>query len=999
MNHFLRAFWALTLTVPGLARTASAQTTPPNDETSAVEIQDEGDESTEPDGSEVLSEGEEGGEDPSRPPAAGKGVIWGVIKDTEFEEPLIEAPVQVIGTKIEVGTDEEGRFRLELPPGTYSLRISYELHKTQRIDGLVVGNGKVVRLDLQMVPDESATEEVEIVEEADKASLEGIILARQRASVASDSVGRMEISKSTDRNAAQAAQRIVGATVVGGRFVYVRGLGERYTNARLNGVPLPSPEPDRAAVPLDMFPSGILQSIGVDKMFSPDKPADFAGGSVGIETREIPNEPLLQLSARLSYNSQSTFRERLSSRGGNLDWLGIDDGTRALPDGFPKGYLGTSKASDEERRQAGLALNSYMSAQRSNTPPSFSLSAVGGSSWDLGENRKFGLVGALSYGQGYSIRRDEYLRLFNVLDAQNRNAPLQVLRNYRVTTGNVNVNWGGFASATFRFSPQHRVSLSGLRSTLSDNRTQYITGFHQGQNANIHATRLNFVTRALNLGLLTGEHYFPALGDAELDWNLVLSSATRDEPDRRDVVWADNLLNTNDNYYFTQAPESGRHFFSEQAENQIGGGFDWSQPLGGNDSKLKVGGLVSLRDRNFTSRNLPFWRHRRNNWITDRPCQPGQIDACNDALFRPENIGTLFELNEQTQPQDSYDATLNIYSGYAMADLGLGSQVRVLAGSRVEHTLQTVDPYDQFHGEGPPTREEPERARISQTDWLPALIATWSPMKKTKLRAAVTRTLARPQLRELAPFDFQDFFGGRLTGGNPNLELTSITNVDTRLEHFPTPRDVLAFSLFYKDFRKPIEPVILAGGDGGSMTFENASGASLIGVELEARRSLEFLTSALHDFTVITNLTLAHSRIQVPTGGSISLTNASRPLVNQAPWVFNFALDYAGDALSARLLYNVVGPRVVQVGALGLDDVYEHPRSILDLTIQKKLGGLAIKLEGNNLLNARVLQTQGCGSPGVFGSTWHLSCSNGATKAVSKYRDGVSVAMSASYDF
>lgn len=942
-------------------------------------------------------------EDPSRAPPAGKGVVWGVITDTELGEPLIEAPVQVVGSKVTTITDLEGRFRLELPPGRYEIRVSYELHKTQRFAGVIIAAGKVSRLDAKLVPDEGAVEVTDIIEEADKTSLEGTILARQRATVVGDGVGRSEISKGTDRNAAQAAQRVVGATIVGGRFVFVRGLGERYTNALINGIPLPSPEPDRAAVPLDLFPTGVLSSLTIVKTFTPDAPGDFAGGSVRIETREIPDELVFQISARGAVNTNSTFRERLTSRGGDLDFLGIDDGTRALPKDFPTHSLaqGARKRNgdpitEDERRAAGLRLNSYMSAQRGGTPPDHGVSVVAGNGWKLGGSSKLGVIGSLSYSRGYSVRRNEVLRIFRGARIQDDPRGLSAQRDYRVTSGNEGVNWGGFASATYRFSTYHRLSLLGLRSTLADNRTQYITGFHEGREQDIHATRLGFVTRGLNLGVVSGEHLFPGLNGADLDWNLVLSGATRDEPDRRDTVWGRGRQGTSPDYFFTEAPESGRHFFSDQAEKQYGGGLDWTQPLMTPNTNLKFGGLVSLRDRSFTSRSLRLEPGRGRGIPRPSPCPPGEFDACNDALFVPENIGTVLVIDESTLPQDAYDANLNVYAGYLMADLPLGSQVRVVVGERIEHTYQTITPYDQFG-----TQEAPPGARISQTDLLPALSATWSATPKTKVRGSITRTLARPQLRELAPFTFQDYFGGRVTGGNPDLQITRITNVDARVEYFPNLKDVLAFSAFFKDFRDPIEPVILGGGDQGSLTYRNAKGATLLGVELEARRNLGVFSSALDAFSVVSNLTLAHSAIDIRKETSVELTNLSRPLVNQAPWVFNLALDYTGEKTrtSARLLYNVVGPRVAQVGSGGLSDIYEHPRSLLDLSIQQGLlEKLSVKLEARNLLNSRVLMTQGCGD-GAFGGTWHFSCSAGDDVAVSSYTDGVSFGVSAAYDY
>lgn len=987
-------------TPPATAPTEPDATAPPSDD-AGDDDEDEG-EVSKPDGGDGPPsagndgeagdelEGEDAGEeDPGRPPPKGKAVIWGVVRETELHEALIEAPVQVLGKKLDVVTDLEGRYRLVVPPGTYDLRISYELHKSQRVNDLTVTAGQVVRLDAELVPDKSAVDVVEVTEEADKTSLEGLVLARRRAAVVGDSIGRQEIAKSTDRNAAQAAQRVVGATVVGGRFVYVRGLGERYTNALVNGVPLPSPEPDRAAVPLDLFPTGVLDSLTIAKTFTPDKPADFAGGSVRIETREIPAKPLFQLSVRGAYNTQSTFRTRLSHRGGSLDWLGVDSGARALPDGFPATFIGPDSP---QATAAGLKLNSYMSAERSGTPPDHGLGVVAGNGWDLGNDRKLGVIGALSYGRSYSVRRGEIIRIFG----RGPRGELDPVRNYVADTGNENVGWGGYGSVSYQLSPRHQVSLIGMRSTLADNRTQYLYGRHDVRELDIHATRLAFVTRALNLGILSGEHRFPSAGGSELDWNLLVSNATRDEPDRRDTVWGRGSAGPS--YRFTDAPESGRHFFAEQSELQYGGGADYTQPLGPRDTKLKLGALASLRDRGFSSRSLRFRPTRTQSDDDPRVCPaPPDFDACNDALFVPGNVGTLIELEEKTKSGDSYDALLNVYSAYLMADVGVTDELRVILGERVEHTYQVIDPRPALGG-----GIEYERADIRQTDLLPVVAAVYGLTEKTNVRGSVTRTLARPQLRELAPFTFQDYFGGQIVGGNRDLEMTSITNLDVRVEYFPTLREVLAVSFFYKHFEKPIEPVVRSSGDEGSITFENAPSARLAGIELEARRTLDFLPPSLRGFGLTTNLTLAYSRVRIDPEGSLALTNLSRALVNQAPWVFNVALDYLHEKsdTSARLAYNVVGPRIVRVGSDRLDDIYEHPRHQLDATVQKKLGErLSLKLEGKNLLGSEVLHTQGCGTKGLFSNSWHLSCGRGKSAAVSWYTEGVTVALTGGYEY
>jgi TonB-dependent receptor len=547
--------------------------------------------------------------------------------------------------------------------------------------------------------------------------------------------------------------------------------------------------------------------------------------------------------------------------------------------------------------------------------------------------------------------------------------------------------------------------LTGIRTTLSDNRTQYLSGYHDVRGVDIHATRLAFVTRALNLGMLQGEHRFPDLNRAELDWNLVYSVATRDEPDRRDAVWSQGNQTR-----YVDAYESGRHFYSDQSEKQRGAGLNWTQPLDQLENKVKVGGLVSLRDRDFNSRVLSL-RIRAGDPLAgtlratsnSHPvlgCDSGNFDECNDRLFVPNNIGHdeehALELQEFPGKGDNYDAVLDIYAAYVMADLGLGKHVRVVVGERIEHTNQSIDAYDVNRELNPDLG-----ARISQTDILPALAVTWNVTEKSKLRGAATRTLARPQLRELAPFTFQDYFGGRVEGGNPDLEITNITNLDARLEYFPTLREVLALSVFFKDFRNPIERIILGGGDEGSLSYRNADSAQLIGLELEARKDLASLAEAMRNFSVTSNLTIAHSRITVPTEDALSLQNLTRPLVNQAPWVFNFALTYSRETsgTTATILYNVVGPRIAFAAPKGLDDVYEHPRHLLDLTLLQKLGAhFSIKAEARNILNAPVMLTQGCGGDGVFGSSWHFTCSRGKESATSYYTEGATFSLTASYE-
>ena len=905
----------------------------------------------------------------SKPPKKGMAVIWGTVKDGVEHDTLPEAQITIPGTKLKTFADFDGRFRLEVPPGTYNLRVYVELHRPSVIKNVTVVAGGVEKYDVEVLPDEAAVETVEVVTSADKASVEGQLLTRQRSAAMGDGIGRAEISRTPATNAAQASTRIVGATVVGNRFVYVRGLGERYTNALLNGTPLPSPEPDRAAIPLDLFPALILENVTIVKTFTPDVPADFAGGSVRIETRELPSKPLLQLSASLGYDTNSTFQSRLGQKPSSTDWLGFDSGMRKLPKGFPPYVLapgqpkpGGGTIGEEDLNSAGRSINSTMHPQTTTAPPNYSLGAVAGKGWSVGKEGRLGAMASLNYSRSYKVRDDITMRQFRpdvtIDENGERHRTETTSYDLKGQQGLDKVNWGALGSVSYWVNQRHRITLLGMHTQLADSTAQLVQGVYESRGASVASANMRYVSRALNVLQLRGEHDFPELHKAELRWFLTYSTAARNEPDTRDTVYQFNDADISWNGVTT--PENGSHFYSNQTEKTRGGGLDWTQPVSKNpdDLKLKAGGLITGKARDFSARRFTLGKVRgAPNDLFLCPGQDYQLN-CPEPVYQNENVGTIIDLQETTKPEDAYKANLNIYAGYLMFDAKAVKDVRLVGGVRVEHTDQTIDPYSQFSG-----GQAPEGAKIKSTDYLPALSVTYSATKKTKLRAAVSETLARPQMRELAPFVFADFFGAYPISGNPQLKMTYIKNADLRFEWYPSVREVLAFSFFYKSFKDPIEPYVIPSGTPGIISYQNAEGAKLVGLELEARKSLGFITPKLTDLTFVGNLTLAHSRIQLDNeNGLTNSTNLSRPMVNQAPYVINLGLDYHNEAggFDAGLLYNVIGPRIVQVGTGGLDDTYAQPLHLIDAMIAKEVVKHAtLKLTVTNLLNSSVQETIG----------------------------------------
>ncbi len=903
---------------------------------------------------ELAAESAAGAAALTKPPARGKGAIVGVVSDAIEHETAPEAQISVVGTKYKTIADFEGRYRLELPPGTYTLRVYVELHRPSVLKGVEVKVGALQRFDIDVVPDEASIDTVEIVQDVDHSSVEGLLLTRQRSASVGDGVGRAEISRTPASNAAQATQRVVGATIVGNRFVYVRGLGERYTNSLLNGAPLPSPEPDRAAIPLDLFPSLILESVTIVKTFTPDIPGDFAGGSVHINTRELPTKPLFQLSLGTGFDSRATFRDRYVHPGSGTDWLGFDNNTRSLPKGFPGKGLGADTP-DDVVVDAGRSINSSMHPRQALTPPNYSGTAVAGNGWALPGNQRLGVLATLNYGRSYRNRRAVRRDFQPDVEPGTGRSVISPQNDIELQQGEDKVNWGALGSVSYWPSLRHRITLTGLRTQLADATTNVSVGTYENILGEVTTARLRYVSRALNMLQLRGEHDFPALNKATLAWNTSYSVASRDEPDTRTTAYGFNEVTNSWSADTTGA--GGVHQFSDQSEKQRGGGLDWTQPITKNPdvAKIKLGGLLSSRDRDYTTRRFVLTKKRGAD-PTLFECGPVYDATCPEKLYQWGNVGTALAVRETTFLDDAYRANLDIYAGYGMLDVTFFDSMRVVAGARVERTEQSITPWNQYTG------EDQEGGQIKSTDVLPALSLAYSATKKSKLRVAISQTIARPQIRELSPSKYTDYFGGRELSGNPQLQLTHIQNADLRFEHFPTPREVLAFSLFYKVFDAPIEPFVTSNT---IVKFQNAEGARLVGVEFEARKSLEFITKRLADLSAIANLTLAHSQIELdPNQGKagIIVTNKDRPMVNQAPYVVNVALDYENTplAVNVRLLGNVVGPRIINVGTSGLDDEFDQPRYSLDLTASKGLGKhFQLRINAINILNSPIVSTIG----------------------------------------
>jgi len=868
------------------------------------------------------------------------GTITGAVTTKDSGVALDGVSVFIEGLDAEATSDASGRFSLKVPVGRYTLWVIHERFPTLTLPRVDVRAGRDTPIRVELLAPTTRQDDWIIRAHYVAGGVASILEERRQASTVSDALGSEEIAKSPDSSASSATRRIVGASIVGGQYLFARGLGGRYTNVRLNGVPLPSTDPDLPGFQLDLFPASLLSSLTITKTFSPDIPGDFAGGSLNVVTRAFPDKFKLTLSSSVTFNTETTFQDMPSYPGGDLDWLGVEDGTRALPDGVPEErvWTGSGLGADRLIEISGLFRNVWNTDTRTGIP-NVSLGFNVGDTLS-GSAGRFGYLVTLGYRHRFDHFKETITRVALAgADSGQTVVPVETLER---EIGSREAQLGALATVSYEPAPNHRMTAVSLVTQTGEDRATVIRGFSEAEGTDIANTQLRYIERQLLFNQLTGEH--DDLADfLTVSWQLNLSRTLRDQPGTSDLLYAEGPSGLLE---FRPVSGSGERLYSELDQNDFGGGVNLNFELW-KDGALKFGYLGRHGEREFQARRFGV---RYMGSAADR-----QLPAAE--LFAPGRAGDSWLINELTQPEDGYTASETLHAGYAMLDARLASALKLMGGVRLESFHQKIDIASPFAQPGMTPVDGADR---TDTDYLPAGAVIIAPRDDMNIRAGYGGTVARPLTRELAPFLNQDFVRRRYAQGNPDLQRTFIHNFDVRWELFPTPTEVFAVSGFYKVFQDPIETVVL--DQNGNLSFENIDGAKNYGAELEARISLGLISPALDQFNALANLALIQSSVELSDEQRRLATESERPLAGQSPYVANLALGYDSEdtGLSAYVYYNVFGRRIQDVGRLGLPDVYEEPFHALDATVFWKTPvGLTLGASASNLLFQPVRVTQG----------------------------------------
>jgi hypothetical protein len=894
--------------------------------------------------------------------AIGQGVVQGVVKDKKSGETIVGANVRLKGTMLGAATNLDGTFTIaNVPAGVYEIVCSFISYKTIEIPGVKVETGQTASFTFELEQHVSSLLGFTISAKRTLHTEASIIGTLKSSNLVLSGISSEQISRSQDGDAAQVVKRVPGVTIVGNRFIMIRGLSERYNAVLLDGTYAPSMEADVRSFSFDVVPSGMIDRILIYKSPSPELPGDFAGGVVKIFTKGIPEKNSTQISYSTTYRQATSFRDFDSPNKGALYFTGFNDGYQNLPSDFPTDI----RDIDNDPAKVdyyGQALRNNWVAETRKAIPDQSVSASISRRFMV-KGRQAGSITSVSYSNS---RRNEEVRRrdYNAYDIEK--GVQSVIYDFNDHNYKQNIRLGILSNWSLEINNKHSIDFKNLFNQISSAEYVHRSGpmYEFNYNANNHSFYQIF--RGIYSGQLTGLHKFNQ--NSTSDWVVGYGYSYRDEPDYRryrsdlDTVTGESTLYVP--FGTAQAYFLGR-FFSEMRENNLTAAYNHKQVFKLKNSTIRpavtAGLYFEMRARSFRARNIGYVRSSIIGF------DGNLLDASIDELFQKENINQTagIRIDEQSNPSDSYEASNRLAAGYTNLMIPVSKKIALNGGARLEYNYQTLNSRT--------LTDDAVDVAIPELSLLPSANITYNFTKKALVRFAYGKTVNKPEFRELAPFGFYDFNFNLVRKGSDSIRMSTAHSFDLRWEFYPTPRELITVGVFFKRFNDPIENSFVPGGGSGGIktfTFANAEAANNWGIEAEMRHSLDGYTSSRHinNLSIVFNAALIRSKVEL---GAASLGQGveSRAMFGQSPYIVNAGLYYNDPKsdIQVNLLYNVIGKRIYIIGYDEYPDIYEMPRHLLDLTITKIFRKTwEVKLGFGDLINQEYVLMQDANRDGVF---------------------------------
>ncbi len=910
--------------------------------------------------------------------SAQDGNIRGTVFDSESGESLIAVTIAVQGTGMGTVSDLDGSFDLPIAAGTYNLEVSYISYQTITITDVEVKAGEVTLLDnIMMETASEITQEVVITAEVIRSSEAALMTIKRKSSTLVDGISSSRFKKIGDSNAGDAVKRVTGVSVEGGKYVFVRGLGDRYTKTILNNVDIPGLDPDRNSLQIDIFPTNLLNNMMVYKTAAADLPADFTGGLVNIETKDFPEEKTLDISLGLGFNPDMHFNsDYLTYEGGSTDWLGFDDGTRALPNRARNEVIPSPLSGRHNDADVNGFLNKFspiLGATTTTSMPDFSIGASFGDQKTLSNDHKIGYVLSGTYKSSRNFYSDATFGEYQLETESDQNA-LTRANSIIGSIGEENILVGGMAGLAYKTArTKHKINLIHLQNGESKAAQFSLDNNEEAAGQSGYTAisdNLEYSQRSLTNILLNGSYALD--NDWKVEWNASSTISELTDPDIRKTAF------TEDNDFQFAAGAGGfpsrRWRFLDEV-NYVGKlDITKDYTLLGEDAKLKIGAsyVNKERDYNILTYNMAFfgtqadWGADANNVLTQ------------DNLF--PNGSIYYQSGNNTPNPNQYNSTVNNTAFYISNEFNPLSSLKATVGLRAEKYVQRHTGRDQLAANGEPTGNSLDNEKVLDAlDFFPSLNLIFSISDKQNVRASFSRTIARPSFKELSYasildpitdrifngslFEYRDRDGNILWDGN--LVETRINNFDVRWEMFSEGGQLISLSTFYKTFADPIELVrIPQAQTSNEFQTRNVGDSKVYGVELEIRRNVPLRKNSLNLSSNITFVKseLTMSEVEYNSRKAFEKDNQTitrtRQMAGQAPFIINAGATFVHGEKpwDFGLYYNVKGRTLEITGGSLFPDVYSAPFHSLNFSANYALGKddkIKLGLNIDNLLNSR----------------------------------------------
>jgi len=873
--------------------------------------------------------------------SAQTGTLAGNIIDGEFIEPMAFANILVKGTTIGTTSDFDGKYQLELEPSTYTIVFSFVGYTTQEISDVVIKEGEVTPLDVTLTTNSL---EAVVITTSIKRNTENAILNMQKKSVVVlDGLSAQAIKNTGASNLASAVKNIPGVSIEGGKYVYVRGLGDRYTKSILNGIDIPGLDPDRNTIQMDLFPTNILDNVIILKSASAEYPADFTGGIVDIVTKDFPTKPEYTFSLGTGYNPDMHFNDKyLTYTGSDTDVFGYDDGTRDLPIHRYQPIPGTF----ENKLLLTTLTNRFqkeLQAKQETSNANFDFGFTLGNQYDIGGD-KIGYQASFSYKNQttfYENRQDGAF-VKNSSDSSVNDLSFALKSNGSEGINNVVLN--GMLGLTYKTDKsKFKANLLHIQNgeSTAGSFDQVISQDGVGGGLEpLTKNALAYTERSVTNLLISGDHRFSDDENAlNLEWKFSPTFSKVMDKDHRITP----LQQSGEGDFFISPSASTfpiqlwRNLVEENWAVKID--LDKTVKLFGKPTKLKFGGAYTYKFRDFSIDDFTFNISGDDSFIAD-----GNVDnlLASENLWNPTtDSGTHLVFGDQFNPNDAYEGEQIIGATYFSAEFNLSEKLITVFGVRSEF-------FNSYYTGQNNSSVYDNESILDAFDLFPSANLIYELTDNTNLRSSYSRTTARPSFKEASVAQIFDPITNRLFIGSINLTPTYVNNFDLRYERFGEVGQMFAVSGFYKDFKDPIEQAFFLQAP-TQLTVDNLGNAKVYGVELEVRQRLGFISEGLNNLKFNANVSFIKSELTMSDDEFESRRLAARNgeridrernLQGQAPFLLNFGLDYNNSdiGLQTSLFFNVQGETLEVVGIGLVPDVYTKPFEGLNFTLNKSFG-------------------------------------------------------------